>query len=144
MVNRDPPRDPPTSPRGGDGGPPSEQPHQDISSTLPPTLRTKGSALLRNLTPTLQWNDRGEILSDGKPIPGSNITDLVHTAVRVSRKPKRWPEGWEYFRRHMKETNVPQILLGSGPQFDEHDEDVEDEDEDVKMETSWTGAWDKV
>ena len=50
-------RDPPTPPRD----PPTEPPHQDISSTLPPTLRTKGSALLRNLAPTLQWNDREEI-----------------------------------------------------------------------------------
>ena len=82
----------------------------DISSSLPPTLKTKGSALLRKLKTSLEWNNRGEILSEhGKPIPGTNITDLIHTAVCVHRKPKRWPKGWTYFLQRMEEANVPQI-----------------------------------
>ena len=109
---------------------------EDISSSLPPTLKTKGSALLRKLKTSLEWNNRGEILSEhGKPIPGTNITDLIHTAVRVHRKPKRWPK-------------VPQILLGSGPEFKvEQDMDEEGDDDDIgeeKIKDEWSGQWDRL
>ena len=122
---------------------------EDISSSLPPTLKTKGSALLRRLKTSLEWNDRGEILSaHGKPIPGTNITDLIHTAVRVHRKPKRWPKGWTYFLQRMEEANVPQILLGSGPQFKiEQDTDEEGDDDYVgeeKIKDEWSGQWDRL
>ena len=122
---------------------------EDISSSLPPTLKTKGSALLRRLKTSLEWNDRGEILSaHGKPIPGTNITDLIHTAVRVHRKPKRWPKGWTYFLQRMEEANVPQILLASGPQFKiEQDTDEEGDDDDVgeeKIKDEWSGQWDRL
>ena len=122
---------------------------EDISSSLPPTLKTKGSALLRKLKTSLEWNNRGEILSEhGKPIPGTNITDLIHTAVRVHRKPKRWPKGWTYFLQRMEEANVPQILLGSGPQFKvEQDMDEEGDDDDVgeeKIKDEWSGQWDRL
>ena len=131
--------DPSPSPREEE-----EEEEEHIASTLPPTLRAKGRDLLRRLSPTLQWNDRGEILSPGKPILRTNITDLLHTAVRVSKKPKRWPEGWEYFRRRLKEANIPHILLGSGPQFDftASEEEEEEKEEDGKM--GWTGVWDRV
>ena len=122
---------------------------EDISLSLPPTLKTKGSALLRRLKTSLEWNDRGEILSaHGKPIPGTNITDLIHTAVRVHRKPKRWPKGWTYFLQRMEEANVPQILLGSGPQFKiEQDTDEEGDDDYVgeeKIKDEWSGQWDRL
>ena len=122
---------------------------EDISSSLPPTLKTKGSALLRKLKTSLEWNNRGEILSEhGKPIPGTNITDLIHTAVPVHRKPKRWPKGWTYFLQRMEEANVPQILLGSGPQFKvEQDMDEEGDDDDVgeeKIKDEWSGQWDRL
>ena len=118
---------------------------EDISSSLPPTVKTKGSALLRKLKTSLEWNNRGEILSEhGKPIPGANITDLIHTAVRVHRKPK----GWTHFLQRMEEANVPQILLGSGPQFKvEQDMDEEDDDDDVgeeKIKDEWSGQWDRL
>ena len=122
---------------------------EDISSSLPPTLKTKGSALLRRLKTSLEWNDRGEILSaHGKPIPGTNITDLIHTAVRVHRKPKCWPKGWTYFLQRMEEANVPQILLESGPQFKiEQDTDEEGDDDYVgeeKIKNEWSGQWDRL
>ena len=122
---------------------------EDISSSLPATLKTKGSALLRRLKTSLEWNNRGEILSaHGKPIPGTKITDLIHTAVRVHRKPKRWPKGWTYFLQRMEEANVPQILLGSGPQFKiEQDTDEEGDDDYVgeeKIKDEWSGQWDRL
>ena len=121
----------------------------DISLSLPPNLKTKGSALLRKLKTSLEWNNRGEILSaHGKPVPGTNITDLVHTAVRVHRKPKRWPKGWTYFLQRMEEANIPQILLGSGLQFKvEQDMDEEGDDDYVceeKMKDEWSGQWDRL
>ena len=126
-----------------------EEEEEDISSSLPLTLKTKGSALLRKLKTSLEWDNRGEILCEhGKPIPGTNITDLIHTAVRVHRKPKHWPKGWTYFLQRMEEANVPQILLGSGPQFEvEQDTDEEGEDDDVgeeKIKDEWSEQWDRL
>ena len=52
----------------------------------PPTLKIKSGALLKRLKASLEWNQRGEILTpEGKPNSGSNITDLLHTAIRVHR-----------------------------------------------------------
>ena len=60
---------------------------------------------------------------------------MIHTAVRVHRKPKRWPKGWTYFLQRMEEANIPQILLGSGTQFKvEQDMDEEGDDDDVGEE----------
>ena len=129
----------------------AEGEEEDISSSLPPTLKTKGSALLRKLKTSLEWNNRGEVLSaHGKPIPGTNITNLVHIAVRVHRKSKHWPKGWTYFLQRMEEANIPQILLGSGPKFKvEQDTDEEgDDDDDVcdeeKIKDEWSGQWDRL
>ena len=86
----------------------------------------------------------GEILSQEKPIPRTNIIDLLHTAVRVSKKPKRWPEGWGYFRRRLKKGNIPHVLLGSGPQFDVTASEEEEEEKEGDGKMGWTGVWQRV
>ena len=42
---------------------PKEDLEDDLVSTLPPSLRSKGQHLYQKLKGTLQWNDKGEILT---------------------------------------------------------------------------------
>ena len=53
---------------------------------------------------------------DGKHIPGSNITDLVHyvTRKRPSVKP---PVGTKEFQQLLTRTNVPKEALNNGDVF---------------------------
>ena len=43
---------------------------------------------------------------------GSNIADLVNETVRA-RKMSDEPKGWSVFARALKESNVPQELIGN-------------------------------
>ena len=67
---------------------------------------------------TVQWNDKGEILTEyNRPISGSHITDLINMAIRTQRKIRKLPTGWGYFNQKLQEANIPERLLGRGPQF---------------------------
>ena len=71
---------------------PKEDLEDDLAITLPPSLRSKGQHLYQKLKGTVQWNDKGEILTeDNRPISGSHITDLINTAIRTQRKNKKTP-----------------------------------------------------
>ena len=97
---------------------PKEDLENDLAITLPPSLRSKGQHLYQKLKGTLQWNDKGEILTeDNQPISGSHITDLINMAIRPHRKIRKLPTGWGYFNQNLQEANIPERLLGRGPQF---------------------------
>ena len=43
---------------------PKEDLEDDLAITLPPSLRSKGRNLYQELKGTVQWNDKGEILTE--------------------------------------------------------------------------------
>ena len=89
-----------------------------MAITLPPSLRSKGQHLYQKLKVTVQWNDKGEILTeDNRPISGSHITDLINMAIRTQRKIRKLPTGLGCFNQKLQEANIPERLLGRGPQF---------------------------
>ena len=95
---------------------PKEDLEDDLAITLPTSLRSKGQHLYQKLKGTLQWNDKGEILTeDNRPISGSHITDLINMAIRTQRKIRKLPTGWGYFNQKLREANIPERLLGRGP-----------------------------
>ena len=65
-----------------------------LYQTLPPTLRSKGAALLNHLEsiPGIKW-DKQQLVVDDKPIPKSNVVDLIDDLVR-DRKTIKPPPGW--------------------------------------------------
>ena len=85
-----------------------------VVESVPETLRKKARLLLDHLKETsdLVWNDRGEIELRGETVSGSNIADLVNETVRA-RKMSDEPKGWSVFARALKESNVPQELIGN-------------------------------
>ena len=94
-----------------------------MAITLLPSLRSKGQHPYQKLKETLQWNDKGEILTeDNQPISRSHITDLINTAIRTQRKIRKLPTGWGYFNQKLQEANILEKSLGHGPQFQPQEE----------------------
>ena len=42
---------------------------------------------------------------------------MINTAIWTQRKIRKLPTGWEYFNQKLQEANIPERLLGRGPQF---------------------------
>ena len=83
----------------------------DLAITLQPSLRSKGQHLYQKLKGTLQWNDKGEILTkDNQTTSGSHITDLITTAIRTQEKIRKLPTGLGYFNQKLQEANIPERL----------------------------------
>lgn len=119
-----------------------------ILESVPATIRRKAKLLLQMVEkhPQMSYNENGELEYAGKPVPGSNIIDLMNDVLR-HRKSFR-PQGWEVFSRGLKEINVPQEFVGNRERWlymqkrgrqPEHEEEEEehglDEDEEY-FETS--------
>ena len=83
----------------------------NIVGTLPKTLQEKGRQLLSRLS-KVAWNERGELMHEGVPIPASNAVDLVHDMLR-NRKTARDPVGWRQFAKQMRSANIPLELVGN-------------------------------
>ena len=56
----------------------------DIVENVPKSLKSKADRLMKHLKndPTIQWNDRGELILEGATISGSNMMDLIHDVLR--------------------------------------------------------------
>ena len=57
----------------------------------------------------LHWNDKGELLYENKPIPGSHVVDLVNDTLRHRKGFE--PVGWSVFARGLARMNVPENLV---------------------------------
>ena len=82
--------------------------------TIPIGLKKKAERLLIRLkvNPEIKWNDRGEISINGRYIRRSNLIDLVNDVLRA-RKTAPDPTGWEEFADVLRNSNVPQDLIGN-------------------------------
>ena len=58
----------------------------------------------------ITWDAMGVVSADGKPIAGSNITDLVNDVVRAN-KTKNGPAGWAEFADVLRSINIPRVLI---------------------------------
>ena len=90
-----------------------------IIGTLPKTLQNKGKMLLDYLKEAtdLRWNARGELLSGGEPIKGSNVSNLIHETIRT-RKLGDEPIGWKTYSNALKQSNVPSDLILNKPRWE--------------------------
>ena len=85
-----------------------------LYQTLPPTLRSKGAALLNHLEsiPEIKWDNKQQLVVDDKPIPKSNVVDLIDDLVR-DRKTTKPPPGWSELATVLKQVNTPRALIGN-------------------------------
>ena len=82
----------------------------EIIDTMPKALQLKARILTARLKKMVDWNDRGELLREGVPIPGSNITYLIHDLVR--RRKTFEPVGWQHLASQLRGINIPMELVG--------------------------------
>ena len=85
----------------------------EIIQSAPKNLRHKASILLRRLKQddNITWNTKGELVYKGDVIPNTHIHDLVQDVLRKRRT--HVPVGWQTFARALRESNIPQDLVGN-------------------------------
>lgn len=86
-------------------------PADEIIESLPKNYKNKGRLLLSHIKRTndIGVDDLNQVVIDGKPLEGSNITDLVFDYVKPG---KQWgPTGWKEFGKALKRTNVPRQAI---------------------------------
>ena len=81
-----------------------------ILETIPKQVQPQSRLFLHRLKDVMSWNEKGEIYLKGdSPIQGSNIIDLLGTAVRPHslKSVSSSPLGMHTFIRGMREANIP-------------------------------------
>ena len=89
----------------------------EIIQSAPKNLRHKASILLRRLKQddNIAWNTKGELVYKGDVIPNTHIHDLVQDVLR--KRKTHVPVGWQTFARALRESNIPQDLVGNLDQW---------------------------
>lgn len=83
---------------------------ENVVKSVSTRMQKKAGLILDHLkkSKVIKWNKDGEISYRGKPIPQSNIVDLVSNTLKTkSRKGFTTPAGTNEFAQALKETNVP-------------------------------------
>ena len=85
----------------------------EIIQSAPKNLRHKASILLKCLKQddNIAWNTKGELVYKGDVIPNTHIHDLVQDIFRKHKT--HIPVGWQTFARALRESNIPQDLVGN-------------------------------
>ena len=86
----------------------------EIIDSVPKTIRNKARLLVNKLKQNKEimfWNDRGELVYDGKPVQGTSIVDLVRD-VMGDRK-RFQPYNWKMFSRGLARINTPLDWVGN-------------------------------
>ena len=88
--------------------PPKDVDDNDVIAAVPKTMQTKAKRLMERLKKDVAGTDRGELIHDGVPVPGSNMTDLVSDLLKKSD-----PVGWQRFAQQLRRINLPMDLSGN-------------------------------
>ena len=97
--------------------PPAEETQEsmeaEIIQSAPKNLRHKASVLLRRLKQddNIAWNDKGELVYKGDVVSNTHIHDLIQDVLR--KRKTHIPVGWQTFARALRESNIPQDLVGN-------------------------------
>ena len=61
---------------------------RDIVQALPKSLKDRGKRLLENIkenSDVMKWDDKGQLVLDGKSQQGTHISDLIKDSLRASK-----------------------------------------------------------
>ena len=87
--------------------------NEDIILTfLNPRHKIRGQTLLNTLANVIDWNYKGEIISQNECVPGSHIADLLKACLHHYKDYERF-EGLTEFCTALKESNIPLTLIGN-------------------------------
>ena len=85
---------------------------RDILSALPKSLKSRGKLLIdkiRENPEVMKWDNRGQLIFEDQPLPGSHIVDLVGDILRDRKGTD--PVGWEVFTRGLAKMNAPETFV---------------------------------
>jgi len=91
---------------------PADAIEREMLESVPPRMKKKAQLLINRIKahPQLAWTDRGELVYKDQVVTNTNVADLVNDVLR--RRKHFEPRGWQTFAQALKETNVPQDLIG--------------------------------
>jgi len=91
---------------------PADAVEREMLESVPPRMKRKAELLINRIKahPQLTWTDRGELVYKDQVVTNTNVADLVNDVLR--RRKHFEPHGWQTFAQALKETNVPQDLIG--------------------------------
>ncbi len=84
----------------------------DIMDSVPATMKSRARQLIKKLKGSkdvIGWNNQGQMMFKGRPIPGTNIVDLVNDSLRQRKNFN--PEGWELFSKALGHLNMPEGVV---------------------------------
>lgn len=89
-----------------------------LLDAIPKNYMKKAQVLVDHIrkSPDIGWNERKELVLEGKTVANSNIIDLVDDLVRP--KAKRDPRGIEDFVHALKKDNIPETLINNHGRWD--------------------------
>ena len=85
---------------------------QEVIKSVPKLYKTGARQLLDKIKENpdvLNWNEKGELLYENKPISGSHVVDLVNDTLRHRKGFE--PVGWSVFARGLARMNVPENIV---------------------------------
>lgn len=90
----------------------------EIMESTPKNLKRKASLLMRRLKQddNIGWNTKGELMYKGEVVSHTHIQDLVQDVLR--KRKNHIPRGWQTFAKALKESNIPQDLIGNQDRWD--------------------------
>ena len=90
---------------------------QEVMKSVPKIYKAGARQLLDKIKKhqdVLHWNDKGELLYENKPIPGSHVVDLVNDTLRHRKGFE--PVGWPVYEACMKYRSLVQVAF-SGSKY---------------------------
>ena len=91
---------------------PTSAVEQEVIKSVPKLYKTGARQLLDKIkenSDVLNWNDKGELVYENKPISGSHMVDLVNDILRHRKGFE--PVGWSVFARGLARMNVPENIV---------------------------------
>ena len=100
---------------------PVSQPPFPLSS-IPKNYRARAENLLSHIQDrtNMSWNDRMELMENNKPVPRSNVIDLVRNYINPNSKVNS-TEASARFSKNLRESNVPEYLRGTKDYHDPYE-----------------------
>lgn len=82
-------------------------------SSIPLPYQKKARLIAEHLQqdPTIDWNERNELLLSGSTIPNSNVIDLIDDLARPNSRSQ--PTGIKQLVEELKRSNIPKSIIGN-------------------------------
>ena len=84
----------------------------DIMDSVPATMKSRARQLIKKLKSNkdlVGWNEQGQMVFKGRPVPSTDIVDLVNDSLRQRKNFK--PDCWELFSKVLGHLNVPEGIV---------------------------------